>query len=155
MSSRSSKRFADKKEEAADLQRRAKELLDKEKCDQVRAIVDRHPEAAEPALTHLASLGYSTEEECSPAPKSAHKKAVESRVANRKAQHSLPHSSMPEQLKLLPPRELVPSKVNVLEDLVVPDLGSRIVVHLDPAAWSLANLRSMALGGRVESTKAE
>ena len=143
-------------EEAADLTRRSREILQKATRKHVDAILTKFPHAATSCLQHLEANGFTLEAEAMVSPSSKQSTAIALRDQRLKEIRAGPHESLKDfDISQWAPEDLIPTKYCTIGSLSVVLLQTRILSQLSPVVLSMANLRTMTVRGAVESTKTE
>lgn len=142
-------------EQATDHQRRAQKHRSRAAYQEVIGILNKFPKASPSALSHLKDLGYDINKPIEEMPKSAAALSTEARTANRKTATCPSHMTLPDIARDFPPEELVPPKIDSLEDFTVSHLAQQLLQHIEPGSLSTSNFRAMPLRGAIDSTKAE
>ena len=119
--------------EAAESHRKAKEIRLKASFQEVMAILKKYPSASETCLVHLRTQGFDIDGSGETGPVSRQAQAVQDRARKRQEAHGVHHLSTLAEAKSLPEEELVPARVDKVEDLTMPMLQKKILQSIVPA----------------------
>lgn len=142
-------------EQAANYQRRARELCLKAERKELDQLLNKHPHLATALLQEAKNLGYSMKDEVFQGETpSLMRAATLAKQKSAKAPSPLAlediHAGGPGQAQ-----DTVPTKYWTMGSLSVQLLSKRILATMEPVALSMANLRSMSLRGNGDHGKAE
>jgi hypothetical protein len=141
-------------DQAANYQRRARELSLKAERMELDQILNKFPHLATALLMEAKSLGYSMKVDMIHGEAPSRIRAAE---LAKKAAKASTHLAIADQGgdDYADPDDLVPTKYWTLGSLSVHLLSKKILASMEPVAMSMANLRSMSLRGLGDHGKAE